>query len=140
MKFKYTAMRDQSGRKLQKSPLLAIRLAYGDRQLPKVVGLVDTGAVDCLFDAELADELGIDLESGEEREYYGISGDSVVGYVHPVRMQLHGFNEWIEIDAAFIDGLPTNLLGQADFMDNYEITLRRYRGRFEVKSRTFLHR
>jgi len=61
--------------------------------------------------------------------------------MHTIRFQIQGFSEWIDIEAGFIGAkLPYQLLGQSGFFDNYEITFKRYRGRFEIKSRSFLHR
>jgi predicted aspartyl protease len=107
-----------------------------------VVGLVDTGATDCLFDRDVADDLGVTFaDSDVTREYFGVGGQSVIGHIKTIRFQIQGFAEWIEIEAGFIDAkLPYQLLGQAGFFDNYEISFRRYRGRFEIKSRSFLHR
>lgn len=143
MKFKYRYLRDSSGsgRDYIRLPLLQVRLGWGTNRAD-VVGLVDTGATDCLFDRDVADALGITLaDSDLQREYFGVGGQSVIGHIHTVRFQIQGFSEWIEIEAAFIDAkLPYQLLGQSGFFDNYEINFKRYRGRFEIKSRSFLHR
>jgi len=121
--------------------MLQVRLASGANHID-VVGLVDTGATDCLFDRDVADGLGIMLaDSDLTREYFGVAGQSVIGHIHTIRFQIQGFSEWIEIEVGFIDAkLPYPLLGQAGFFDNYEISFQRYRGRFEIKSRSFLHR
>src|SRR5229473_6185005 len=143
MKFKYRYLRDLSGpgRDHIRVPLLKVRLGSGTNRTD-VVGLVDTGATDCLFDRDVADDLGITLaDSDVTREYFGVGGQSVIGHFHTIRFQIQGFSESIEIEAAFIDTkLPYQLLGQAGFFDNYEINFKRYRGRFEIKSRSFLHR
>ena len=143
MKFKYRYLRDSSGsgRDYIRLPLLQVRLASGANRTD-VVGLVDTGATDCLFDRDVADDLGITLaDSDLTREYFGVGGQSVIGHIHPIRFQIQGFSEWIEIEVGFIDAkLPYQLLGQTGFFDNYEINFKRYRGRFEIRSRSFLHR
>ena len=143
MKFKYRYLRDSSSpsRDLIKLPLLAVRLGFGANHAD-VVGLVDTGATDCLFDRDVADALEIKLpDSDVIREYYGVGGQSVIGHIHSIRFQIQGFSESIEIEAGFIEAkLPYQLLGQAGFFDNYEINFKRYRGRFEIKSRSFLYR
>ena len=122
-------------------PLLQVRLGFATNHTD-VVGLVDTGATDCLFDRDVADDLGIELaDSDITREYVGVGGQAVVAHIHSIRLQIQGFSEWIEIEAGFIDAnLPYQLLGQAGLFDNYEISFQRYRGRFEIKSRSFLHR
>ena len=143
MKFKYRYLRDSSGsgRDYIRLPLLQVRLGSGTNRTD-VVGLVDTGATDCLFDRDVADDLGITLaDSDVKREYFGVGGQSVIGHIHLVRFQIQGFSEWIAIEVGFIDAkLPYQLLGQTGFFDNYEINFKRYRGRFEIKSRSFLHR
>jgi predicted aspartyl protease len=143
MKFKYRYLRDSSGlgRDYIRLPLLQVRLGFGENRAD-VVGLVDTGATDCLFDRDVADVLGIKFaDSDVTREYFGVAGQSVMGHIHSIRFQIQGFSESIEIEAGFIDAkLPYQLLGQAGFFDNYEINFKRYRGRFEIKSRSLLHR
>jgi predicted aspartyl protease len=140
MRFKYRQLSDSSDplKKPWKVPLLPVRLHYGDQHID-VLSLIDTGAADCLFDYEVGEALGIDLGGGVEKEYYGIAGQSVKGYIHEIQLQIHGFNERINVEAGFIEVLPISLLGQAGFFDNYQVTFMRFRGRFEVKSRSFLH-
>jgi hypothetical protein len=94
-----------------------------------VVCLIDSGAADCLFDRDVANDLGITLaDSDVKREYFGVGGQSVIGHIHQIRFQVHGFAEWIEIEVGFIDAqLPYQLLGQSGFFDNYEISFQRYR-------------
>jgi predicted aspartyl protease len=142
MKFKYRYLPTSgSGRDYIRLPLLQVKLGGGNSHT-YVVGLVDTGATDCLFDRDVADDLGITLlDSDNTREYVGVGGQSVTGHIYPIRLQIQGFSEWIEIEAGFIDAnLPYQLLGQSGFFDNYEINFKRFRGRFEIKSRSFLQR
>jgi predicted aspartyl protease len=96
--------------------LLQVRLGFGENRTA-IVGLVDTGATDCLFDRDVADDLGITLaDSDATREYFGVGGQSVVGHMHSIRFQIQGFAEWIEVKAGFIDAkLPYQLLGQIRF-------------------------
>ena len=141
MRFKYRYVADKyTDTKLVRMPFLPFSLAYGEKTV-SLLGLVDTGAVDCLFDREVADDLGIDItNTDQEKEYFGIADQTVIGYMHLVEFQIQGFSEWIEMEAGFLDAkLPYPLLGQSDFFDNYEVILKRYRGRFEVKSRSYLH-
>jgi hypothetical protein len=87
--------------------------------------------------------------SGTGRDYIRLpllqvrlgAGANRTDVIHTIEFQIHGFSKWIEMEVAFIDAkLPYQLLGQSGFFDNYEINFKRYRGRFEVKSRSFLHR
>ncbi len=70
MKFKYRYLRDSTGpgRDYIRLPLLQVRLSSGANH-SDVVGLVDTGATDCLFDRDVADDLGIQFtDSDVKRE------------------------------------------------------------------------
>jgi len=61
MKFKYRFVADKyTNTKLVRMPFLPLRLAYREKTLP-LLGLIDIGAADCLFDREVADDLGIEL-------------------------------------------------------------------------------
>ena len=143
MKFKYRYLRASpgSGRDYIRLPLLQVRLG-SETNHTDVVGLVDTGAADCLFDRDVADDLGITLaDSDVKREYFGVGGHTLIAHIHLIRLQIQGFSEFIEIEVGFIDAkLPYQILGQSGFFDNYEISFQRYRGRFEIKSRSFLQR
>jgi hypothetical protein len=143
MKFKYRYLPDSSGpdRAYIRLPLLKVRLGSGANHTD-VVGLIDSGAADCLFDRDVADDLGIMFANSDvTREYFGVGGQAIIGHIHTIRFQIQGFSEWIEIEAGFIETkLPYQLLGQSGFFDNYEISFKRYRGRFEIKSQSLLSR
>src|SRR5258708_40351377 len=99
MKFKYRYLRDSSSpsRDYIRLPLLKVRLGWGTNRAD-VVGLVDTGATDCLFDRDVADALGITLaDSDGGREYFGVGGQSVIGHIHAGLLQVHGFFQLAEI-------------------------------------------
>jgi predicted aspartyl protease len=141
-KFRYTVYKDElrpSG--VYKAPFVRVHLAYGDKQT-SVAALIDTGAADCLFDSDVANDLGLDIKDTDtERDYFGIGGQSVVGYIHKIELRIEGYNEWIEMEAGFFDHkMPYPLLGETGFFDNYEVRFMRYHGRFEVKSRTAFRR
>jgi len=65
--------------------MLQARLFNGAKQ-QDLVCLVDSGADDCLFPASIAKSLGIDLKSGERKEYSGIAG-TVEAYIHVIEIQ-----------------------------------------------------
>lgn len=138
MKLKYRKIPDLISRskKWISRPYLRVRLFYGSGH-KDVLSLVDSGADYCLFHSSVADELGIDLRTGWPKEFGGIAaGEPVQAYVHAVQMQIEGFTERVEIEAAFADpDAIGGLLGQAGFFDNYKVTIERYKGRFQVESR-----
>ncbi len=140
MKFRYRKVPDNTDpRGYSMLPLLQVRLFHGSRYTD-VMCLIDSGAKDCMFHSSVADVLGIDIGTGREKGYYGIAAhQEVTGYLHTIQLQVQGFSELIEIEAAFTYENQASLLGQVGFFDNYQVIFERYRGRFEIKSRSFLH-
>lgn len=112
-------------------PLLEVRLLSGDNYVD-VDCLVDSGAVDCMFHTDFADELGIDLRGLEEREYYGIDGKVMIGRIAPVSIQIAGLRDPVRIEVAFVEENQIPLLGQAGFFDRFEVRFYRFRGSFEI--------
>jgi hypothetical protein len=140
--YRYQSLKDDSTSppRILKFPFLQVTLDYrGNKTV--VAGLLDTGAVDCIFDKAIADDLGIDItDTAITKDYVGIADQTETGYIHRVRLQVQGFNEWIEVEAGFLNReMQYPLLGQSGVFDNYQVTFKRYQGRFELKSRSFLH-
>ncbi len=51
--------------------------------------LIDTGADICIVHAEIAEQLGISLKSGEKFPFGGICGNGM-GYIHQVDLEIGG--------------------------------------------------
>jgi hypothetical protein len=112
-------------------PLLEVRLRNGDEYID-IDCLVDSGAVDSMFNIDIADELGINLEGLEERDYEGMDGSVVAGRIFEVTLEIKGLAQPVTIQAAFIEGNDIPILGQNGFFDNFKVCFQRYRGRFEI--------
>jgi hypothetical protein len=135
MKFRYKKVpSDVAPTGYSTEPYIQVSLRYENKAL-NLRGLIDSGAADCLFHRSVGVALGIDIESGVAKTYTRIASQSVVGYVHPVSLQVQGTSEWVPMEAAFIDADLILLLGQSGFFENFQIVFERYRGRFEVNSR-----
>jgi len=140
MKFRYRRIPDDTNPNgYSLDPLLEVRLANGSKAVD-IRCLIDSGAGDCLFHRSIGELLGLEIQTGNPKIYYGIAGQSVTGYIHEIGLRVQGFSEWVTIEAGFIEPNLVPLLGQSGFFENYQITFERYRGRFELKSRSFLHR
>lgn len=84
--------------------------------------LVDSGADWCFLKAEIGELLGLDIESGEEIEYQGISGEKAKGYVHKVWISVQ--NHSILIPVIFTRAIPTGahqVVGQIGFFQNFKV-------------------
>jgi 8-oxo-dGTP pyrophosphatase MutT (NUDIX family) len=92
-------------------------------------GKVDPGAQICLFQRELAEELGINVESGHRFEVRTLTGSLTV-YGHTVTMQTLGLEFDSVVYFAADYGLPRSLLGREGWLQkvrmavvDYETTL-----------------
>jgi hypothetical protein len=85
----------------------------------KYFALVDSGADLNLFHGEIAELLGIDLDSGAEGKISGITeGEAQKFFVHPVTVNVGGWD--FETEVGFMPRLSRNghgLLGQKGFFD-----------------------
>jgi hypothetical protein len=138
MKFRYKKIPDleHPSRKWVSRPYLLVTLFYGANNR-RVLSLVDSGADYCLFHSSVADELGIDVKNGWIKEFGGIAaGHSVQAYMHTIEIEIQGFGERVEIEAGFVDSDAIGgLLGGVGFLDNYKVTLEKYKGRFQIDAR-----
>lgn len=76
---------------------------------------VDPGAQYCLFSREIAEELGIDVESGIKRRLGTLAG-SLIAYGHDVVLKT--LDVELESHVCFAEdyGLPRNLLGRIGWL------------------------
>ena len=111
MKFRYKRVPsdvDPAGYSTQ--PYIQVTLRHKNKAL-NLRALIDSGAADCIFHKSVGAALGIDIEAGEPKTYTGLANQSVVGYVHPVSLQVQGISEWVPIEAGFIDALVVGTIG-----------------------------
>jgi len=114
-------------------PLIPVRLLNGEKQI-RLLALVDSGADSSLFHASIARELGLDLRSGREQTYHGISGgNGITAFVHSIEMQIQGAPEVVKLQAAFTESEGVGaILGQSDFFDFYHIRFEKDKDRIEI--------
>ena len=77
---------------------------------------IDTGAQACLFQREIGDLLGLQIEDGHRREFDGIAG-SLIAYGHSVTLHTLGleFDSMVYFAANY--GLRRNLLGREGWLN-----------------------
>lgn len=116
-------------------PLLRVYLRH-QVNVQNVLALVDSGSIDCVFPASIAQLLRIDLYAGKPHQFYGFNLSPVKGYVHKINLQVEGFPQWINLDAVFLESEGVPILGQNGFFENYQVIFERWARQFEVNSRT----
>ena len=95
---------------------------FGPKGKVHVYALIDSGADRCLFNIEIANEIGINVTAGEANRGYGIEGRGIDIYIHKIRLQVKDIDKKIEVNAGFTDAqgvIP--ILGQDGFFDNFRI-------------------
>jgi len=112
MKFKYKKYASDILR-----PVIPIEIVYKDISVPYEV-LVDSGADFCIFDAQIGDILGIDIEEGKKMGVAGITGVIEPYYIHPITIKVGGWP--FDIQAGFLPGIAKlgyGVIGQKGFFD-----------------------
>ncbi len=115
MRFAYKRYSDAHAR-----PVIPVRVAASDQWIDYEV-LVDSGADICIFDAELAERLGIDLESGEHAVISGATGGVQDAYIHPVELTV-GPRTFGARVAFMSTPEPYGLAGQRGFFAQFLVT------------------
>lgn len=117
-------------------PVVPIEVSYSDRSVPYEV-LVDSGADFCIFDAQIAEILNIDVTSGEKMEVWGITGAGEVYYIHPVTIVVGGWS--YSIKAGFLSNIARigyGVVGQRGFFDIFIVKFDLMKEEIELKPRS----
>lgn len=104
-------------------PLLPVRLSSGhSRQTPRIEALIDSGAADCLFRADIGTFLGINVEKGIKGVMSGVAaGVKIDVYYHDVNLWVGV--DMIKIRAGFSAEMSVAaLLGRRGFFENFIVT------------------
>src|SRR5258708_31639793 len=116
MKFPYIKFpfKDPKSRWVQR-PYIPVRI-FGPRGVWEGYGLIDSGADRCLFNVEIAKDIGIDLSDQPTELFGGIEGGKILAKLYKIKLQIVGIEHKIEITAGFINSSAVSvILGQTDF-------------------------
>ena len=130
MKFKYKNYGQGTLR-----PVVPVEVSYGEISVPYEV-LVDSGADFCIFDSQIGEILGIDIEKGEKFNVAGITGKLEPYYVHQVAIKVGGWN--YKIKAGFMPNMGRfsyGVVGQRGFFDIFVIKFDLLKSEVELKPR-----
>ncbi len=112
-------------------PLPPLTLHKLNNSIP-VDALVDSGADFCFFNASVADDLKILIESGIKRQVNTPAGKITV-YMHQIEIQL--FERKINCLIAFSKEykFSLNILGRLNFFEAHEITFKEKEKKINIK-------
>ena len=118
-------------------PVIPIKLKNKELEIGYEV-LVDSGADLCIFDAEMAGIIGIDIKKGKIREVFGVGGKASVYYLHRVSIEVGG---WLyDIEAGFMPNvagkvMQYGIVGQKGFFDIFVVKFDLLKEEIELKHR-----
>lgn len=116
-------------------PVIPVAIGVGDFFIPYEV-LVDSGADGCIFDAQIADILGIDTRSGEPQIVFGITGAEEIYYSHPVTLKVGGWPYRVKV--GFMSNMPAmgyGVVGQYGFFDKFVVRFDLSKKEIELKDK-----
>lgn len=107
-----------------------IKLGY-KQKVVEALALVDSGATISIFKAEIADLLGIDIESGKET-YLGGVGGRIKGYIHNVELEVAGKKFECPMVFSREYTVSFSLLGRQGFFEEFDILFEERKGRVQL--------
>lgn len=114
-------------------PIIPVTLTINGRKIP-YEALVDSGADICIFDAQLAELAGLDITTGTERSVAGITGQAERQYLHPIRINVGGWEH--QVEAGFLPNIGQygyGVLGQKGFFEFFKVTFNFSKETVEIK-------
>ena len=96
--------------------------------------LIDSGADHNVFDAGIADILGIRLKAGSKKQITGLAGQNVKGYEHSLGLKIGSYLYKTKI--IFSSEIVSNsfgVLGNIGFFDHFSVLLNYKRKVIEIK-------
>lgn len=132
MKFPYIKFPSSDPkRKWISRPYVPLKI-IGQKGVWEGYGLIDSGADKSLFNTEIAEEIGLDLDESQPENFSGIEGGKLTAKLAKVKIQIAGFEE-IKIIAGFVNSPAVGvILGQEGFFDEFRIKFERDRGIIKV--------
>ncbi len=117
-------------------PVIPIEIVYKDKMVSYEV-LVDSGS-DCnIFDAQIADILGLHLRSGKKSEIVGITGNPEPVYIHKLDLRIGG-HLTAGVDVGFLRQIGKysyGIVGQKGFFDIFVVKFDLVKEEIELKIR-----
>lgn len=105
-------------------PLIPIKISVGSLSI-NYAALIDSGADFCIFDADIGENLGLDIKKGEEIPFGGIeksTGKQASAYIHEVILNVGGNEYPTKVGFSYdIAKGGYGILGQKEFFDLFWI-------------------
>lgn len=100
-------------------PIISIRLK--NKEWVKFRAFVDSGAAYSIFQAEMAEILGLKLEDGKETRVTVGDGSQIEVYIHQIKVDIAGQEFTASIGFSRHLGIGFNIIGRLDIFDRFKI-------------------
>lgn len=117
-------------------PVIPIEIIFGEKTVPYEV-LVDSGSDNNIFDAQIAEILGVDLFSGKKSLVSGITGVAEPIYLHKLDLKVGG-QLFEDVEVGFLKKISPfgyGVVGQKGFFDTFVVKFDLLKEEIEVKPR-----
>lgn len=117
-------------------PIIPIKVKNGNHVIGYEV-LIDSGADLCIFDRQVGEILGLDIERGERGVVYGINdGAGREGedyYMHSVTINIGGWDYSIKAAFKTLSAVSYGVVGQKGFFDLFVVKFNFMKAEIELK-------
>lgn len=117
-------------------PVIPVEVIYKNTEVYYEV-LVDSGADLNIFDAGIAEILGINFKAGKPTSVAGLTGISQAYFLHEVNLKVGG-HLFKNIEVGFMENMPNysyGIVGQKGFFDIFVIKFDLLKEELELKQR-----
>ena len=118
-------------------PIIPILLKHNGLEVGYHV-LVDSGADICLFDANIAEKIGVDIKKGKVAEILGVGGKMSVIYMHTITIEVGGWPCTIEVGflkETELRSVEYGIVGQRGFFENFVVKFDLLKEEIDLKRR-----
>ena len=132
MKFKYKKYGQNTLR-----PVIDLKVKFANKEI-RYHALVDSGADFCLFHAEVAEVLGINVNKGKKGIVTGVGGKSSQYFIHKVTVEIGGWDYIINVGFLPTIGgrsAPYGIVGQDGFFKHFKVIFDRSNEEIELKNK-----
>ena len=116
-------------------PIIPVKISVGKKSL-RYAALIDSGADFCIFHAEIADALGIDIQSGTDIEFAGIQeAGPAKAFLHTVTLTVDDVEFQTSVGFSYhLAPYAYGMLGQKGFFDRFSVNFELSKGEIELEA------
>ncbi len=104
-----------------------VEISFGD-STTHFDAKIDTGAAACVFERRVGEEIGVEIETGDEM-FFSSATDSFLTYGHFVFLKVEDFEFYSYVFFAAQNSFKRNVLGRKGWLDRLQIGLIDYNGK-----------